>query len=360
MALGLAAFAIRVPVALLIHTPCEELAPEYHGSLPIPWFQGQRAQNVRSRNNEGRKRKRLHSPLLMRSNPTQIRVDLDGGFLLLPNRPCGSSLAVFTICYFISAGQSFPPNSAPRENILIIPSILGHWRTRNTMIPSGPSAALFARFLCGIPISNAGLPDLGGKTTLLKKVCMSVEDPEIFDSDGKKVPLPALLPSGESYPLNPNFIFHDSLGFESGSAEETNKVKDFIARRAATGTLQNQLHAIWYCLPSDTNRPLLKADEDFFDTDIRGKVPVIAIFTKFDGLAIRAFQELKGDGYNRLDAQRGEEQRAEQLLTTDFIEPLKSRTVPPSDYLHLAVRSDKWFPHVWFEYIIINEPGVCE
>ncbi|KAJ7756651.1 GTP-binding protein [Mycena metata] len=186
-----------------------------------------------------------------------------------------------------------------------------------------------------------------GKTTLLKKVCMSVEDPEIFGPDGQKIDSNVVEGSTDRglhnienqliFKSNPEFIFHDSRGFESGSSEETNKVKDFIARRAAASTLEDQLHAIWYCLPTgDTTRPLLKADEDFFDTDIRGKVPVIAIFTKFDGLATRAFQELRDNGYSRSDSQQGKEQRAEQLLTTDFIEPLSSRKVPPSDYLRLA------------------------
>ncbi|KAJ7733650.1 GTP-binding protein, partial [Mycena metata] len=199
-----------------------------------------------------------------------------------------------------------------------------------------------------------------GKTTLLKKVCMSVEDPEIFASgpDGEKIDPDVVQGSTDRgshdienqliFKSNREFIFHDSRGFESGSAEETNKVKDFIARRAATNSLQQQLHAIClvsdplialnrYCLPTgDTNRPLLKADEEFFDTDIRGKVPVIAIFTEFDGLATRAFQELRDNGYSRSDSQQGKEQHAERSLTTDFIEPLRARKVPPSDYLRLA------------------------
>jgi hypothetical protein len=44
---------------------------------------------------------------------------------------------------------------------------------------------------------------------------------------------------------NPQFIFHDSRGFESGSAEETEKMKDFIGERAKTSKLADQLHAIW-------------------------------------------------------------------------------------------------------------------
>ncbi|KAJ7933266.1 hypothetical protein B0H13DRAFT_1592490 [Mycena leptocephala] len=44
---------------------------------------------------------------------------------------------------------------------------------------------------------------------------------------------------------NRQFIFHDSRGFESGSVEETERMKNFINERAKTHTLADQLHAIW-------------------------------------------------------------------------------------------------------------------
>jgi hypothetical protein len=44
---------------------------------------------------------------------------------------------------------------------------------------------------------------------------------------------------------NREFIFHDSRGFESGSDLEVNTITDFIAKRAATYELSEQLHAIW-------------------------------------------------------------------------------------------------------------------
>jgi hypothetical protein len=44
---------------------------------------------------------------------------------------------------------------------------------------------------------------------------------------------------------NPQFIFHDSRGFESGSIDETDKVKDFITKRAESNSLAEQLHAVW-------------------------------------------------------------------------------------------------------------------
>lgn len=45
---------------------------------------------------------------------------------------------------------------------------------------------------------------------------------------------------------NPTFIFHDSRGFEAGSAEELEIIKNFISTRAAADSLKERLHAIWY------------------------------------------------------------------------------------------------------------------
>ena len=44
---------------------------------------------------------------------------------------------------------------------------------------------------------------------------------------------------------NPQFIFHDSRGFESGSIDEMEKVNSFITKRAESMELAEQLHAIW-------------------------------------------------------------------------------------------------------------------
>ena len=44
---------------------------------------------------------------------------------------------------------------------------------------------------------------------------------------------------------NPQFIFHDSRGFEAGGEDELGIVKDFIEERAKEGRMRDQLHAIW-------------------------------------------------------------------------------------------------------------------
>ncbi|KAJ7873899.1 GTP-binding protein [Mycena olivaceomarginata] len=184
-----------------------------------------------------------------------------------------------------------------------------------------------------------------GKTTLLKKVCDSVDDPEIFSPSGEKIDPKVVEAShrrGEHditnqlvFKSNPGYIFHDSRGFESGSVDEIKRVKNFIAERAATKKLSDQLHAIWYCLPTDTNRPVTKADEDFFNTGVRGQVPLIAIFTKVDGLEDSAFAQLQNTGYNIDEAMEKLAQKTQEMLTTDFRQRLEQTDYPPSEYLQL-------------------------
>ncbi|KAJ7124157.1 hypothetical protein C8R44DRAFT_783079 [Mycena epipterygia] len=184
-----------------------------------------------------------------------------------------------------------------------------------------------------------------GKTTLLKKVCDSIEDPQIFDPAGKKIP--AEVVEGSSgrglhdinnqlvFKSNPQYIFHDSCGFESGSLAETNKVKSFIAKHADGNRLSEQLHAIWYCLATDTNRPLLEADEDFFGTDVAGKVPVIAILTKCEAVASEVFEDLLYEHEGRVPDAALVDQNAQKMLDTRFVEPLKGMSYPPADYVQL-------------------------
>ena len=44
---------------------------------------------------------------------------------------------------------------------------------------------------------------------------------------------------------NPQFVFHDSMGFEAGGTGELEAVKAFIASRAKENHMSKQLHAIW-------------------------------------------------------------------------------------------------------------------
>ncbi|KAJ7931842.1 hypothetical protein B0H13DRAFT_2523333, partial [Mycena leptocephala] len=184
-----------------------------------------------------------------------------------------------------------------------------------------------------------------GKTTLLKKVCNSIEDPEIYSPSGETIPLSTVEESqnrGEHdidnqmiFKSNPQFIFHDSRGFEGGSSDELEKVRAFIAKHAASNELSQQLHAIWYCIPTDTNRPLLGADELFFNTSITGEVPVIVIFTKFDGLVISAFTELVDRGDSWENADEGSIDHAKQTLAKNFEARLDATKTCPAARVRL-------------------------
>jgi len=77
------------------------------------------------------------------------------------------------------------------------------------------------------------------------------------------------------------YVFHDSRGFESGDNEELEIVQDFVRRKSRERKLKDRLHAIWYCIPMDSDRPELNSK--YFDQICPDKnVPVIAVFTKRD------------------------------------------------------------------------------
>jgi len=89
-----------------------------------------------------------------------------------------------------------------------------------------------------------------------------------------------------------NFIFHDSRGIEAGAVEEMEIVRRFINSRSTLEVqLKDRLHAIWYCIPLDADRRLAEAELEFFKEGT-GTVPLVAVFTKFDGLIVGEYCEL--------------------------------------------------------------------
>jgi len=56
-----------------------------------------------------------------------------------------------------------------------------------------------------------------------------------------------------SFKSNPQFIFHDSPGFEAGGEQELQDVLSFIQEKAKANDVKDQIHAIWcvltYILP---------------------------------------------------------------------------------------------------------------
>ncbi|KAG1860570.1 hypothetical protein C8R48DRAFT_248875 [Suillus tomentosus] len=185
-----------------------------------------------------------------------------------------------------------------------------------------------------------------GKTTILQKVCNTTDQPEIHDTKGKKIDTTIVSSSIKRgnhditnemiFKSNPDFVFHDSCGFEAGSEEEFESMKKFISERANATKLEDRIHAIWYCIPMDDHwRTFQRAEEKFFQEcetghgelatsssvavlgmNDRSSVPVVAVFTKFEALRPVAYGEIK----KQLQGVSGEErskriaERVEELF----------------------------------------------
>ncbi|KAG6915182.1 hypothetical protein DXG01_012828 [Tephrocybe rancida] len=133
-----------------------------------------------------------------------------------------------------------------------------------------------------------------GKTTLLKRVCNTTEEPCIYDDEGKNL-LTETAARGIhdinrpfAFSSNPKFIFHDSPGFEAGDDNQRKTIQEFIKK---------------FCFAPDVSRFLFDLEMDFFNQERAGKAPVIAVFTKFDDLINQVFDIDLDDDENRTAAE---------------------------------------------------------
>ncbi|KAG1873138.1 GTP-binding protein [Suillus subluteus] len=155
-----------------------------------------------------------------------------------------------------------------------------------------------------------------GKTTILWRVCNTRENPEIYNSAGKKIDATVLRASTEVrgqhnienemvFRNNPGFVFHDSRGFEAGGESEFEKVKAFVASRSKETKLKDQLHAIWQAGHS----PKVKRKFSQCDT---GSIPVMVLFTKFDALYDVTYTKLRSKGVSMEEAEELAPRHAEE------------------------------------------------
>ena len=114
-----------------------------------------------------------------------------------------------------------------------------------------------------------------------------------------------------------------------------------------------------YCIPTDSARPISNAEVDFFNWSTgpgeenqlhysrRSKaylcnsisVPVIAIFTKYDGLETRIFNDLEdqlGFDQARLEMQG----QAKRVFTEHYLDPIMAMSHPPTTYVCLKGASE--------------------
>ncbi|OAX31366.1 hypothetical protein K503DRAFT_870657 [Rhizopogon vinicolor AM-OR11-026] len=182
----------------------------------------------------------------------------------------------------------------------------------------------------------------------LQRVCNTTENPEIFDLKGNKIDATVVQSSRERghheignelvFSSNPDFVFHDSCGFEAGSEAEFKQMKEFVLERASTLFLPERIHAIWYCIPMDEcHRAITKAEEKFFSECDTSDVPVIAVFTKFDALWDDAFGQLRESGLTRMESKRRTPEKAKEIFAQMKIWDRLHRTqYPPKDWVYLA------------------------
>ncbi|KAF8800441.1 era-like GTP-binding protein, partial [Phlegmacium glaucopus] len=174
-----------------------------------------------------------------------------------------------------------------------------------------------------------------GKTTILRRLCNTTGE--------RSSPRPLIHQSVERgqhdiknemiFKSNPGFIFHDSRGFEAGSAQELKMVQEFIMERSKAKNVKEQLHAIWYCIPTSDDRPITAAEKKFFNECGTGLVPVIVLWTKTDSLDIAKIKQLMKEGNSRAEAM----QQAPQKAWTDFEQSIHQRfeefKYPPKGYV---------------------------
>ncbi|KDQ10084.1 hypothetical protein BOTBODRAFT_36512 [Botryobasidium botryosum FD-172 SS1] len=212
-----------------------------------------------------------------------------------------------------------------------------------------------------------------GKTTILRALCGTNEEPEVYDRKGHKIGAlraaahsirdtitgrgssAILSPSSMRglhkidysliFPSNRGYIFHDSRGFESGATDELELVRAFIQTRAASNDMDEQLHAIWYCFPTDGNRVITAAEQEFFGKIDTGRVPVIAVFTKFDALDSAAFQILEASGCPFEEAKQGAPAHAEEIFKSTHLPLIQNQPHPPKDVVYLRNMQKNILPH---------------
>ncbi|KAI6152538.1 hypothetical protein BKA82DRAFT_1000496 [Pisolithus tinctorius] len=189
-----------------------------------------------------------------------------------------------------------------------------------------------------------------GKITILQRVCDTTNQPEIFHGKGEKVDATVVqgslvrgyhnIEDELVFKSTPCFVFHASRGFEAGSEEEIDMVKEFVMDRAKRIKLEERIHIIWFCIPlNESHRMVTHAEKIFFEECDTGHVPVIVLLTKADTLDLDAFLELIDDGLNEDDAVERAAEVGRRKVNECLVKIkgwLDKSRFPPHDYLSLA------------------------
>ncbi|KAJ7321942.1 hypothetical protein DFH08DRAFT_712480 [Mycena albidolilacea] len=182
-----------------------------------------------------------------------------------------------------------------------------------------------------------------GKTTILKKMSGSDgSDVEIRDVEGKKVDPSILQPTSTrgmseieneiTFRSNPLFVFHDSRGIEAGADTDENSplrpdyLWNFLEKRSKASKIRDQVHVVWFCIPMDKPRV---PSEEFELLFFNGRLPVIAVFTKFESLIDEAYNNLPDDDTNEEDRESQAYQDAQSKFEKTALRAVQGTKNPP-------------------------------
>ncbi|KZP16634.1 hypothetical protein FIBSPDRAFT_865778 [Athelia psychrophila] len=130
---------------------------------------------------------------------------------------------------------------------------------------------------------------------------------------------------------NRQFVLHDSQGFEGGETNNLAIVEKFLKSRGSSVDISEQVHAVWLCLPIPTTggRMLEIGVEKFLKLKTEGKLgkmPLIAVFTKYDLLLESASRRGGTDP----------EKYAEKILRDACIAPFKKYETKGIPYMTVS------------------------
>ncbi|KAJ7241750.1 hypothetical protein C8J57DRAFT_72611 [Mycena rebaudengoi] len=117
-----------------------------------------------------------------------------------------------------------------------------------------------------------------GKTSILQRVCHTTDSPKIHKLDPTSERGEHNISDELVFTNHRGYVFHDSRGFENGDEEQLKIVQNFVRDRSRRKKLNERLHAIWFCIPTDNHRPGLEI------ASFKKIGPDEKVFTKYEAL----------------------------------------------------------------------------
>ncbi|KAG8833472.1 hypothetical protein FRC17_010647 [Serendipita sp. 399] len=155
---------------------------------------------------------------------------------------------------------------------------------------------------------------------------------------------------------NPQFVLHDSRGFEPGEQDTFETVCEFIKARDQMPDLKDKLHAIWYhCSIKFTSRTIPVWGDRLLETGLEelfrlqsdgalGNVPLIAVFTKFDQLVTQKARRRK-DNEDPFE-------QATRAFENDCLKPFQEKV--KSSFPYRFVSTQKGYGRTLADLILIT------